>query len=68
MSSNKIKFHLELSEKEIPQILNTKIFDSDNRTALGIFKEYDAEKSIAIVELTEEGAKVINAQTISSQN
>lgn len=68
MSSNKIQFRLELSEKEIPHILNTKIFDSDNRTALGIIKEYDAEKSIAILDLTEEGAKVINTKSISSQN
>ena len=68
MSSNKIQFHLELSEKEIPNFLNTKIHDSDNHTVLGIVKEYDAEKCLAVVDLTEEGTKILQAEFISSHN
>lgn len=68
MSSNKIQFRLELSEKEIPNFINTKIYDTDNRTTLGIIKEYDAEKCLAVVDLTEEGTKILQAEFISSQN
>ena len=68
MSSNKIHFRIELSEKEIPNFLNTKIHDSDNRTVLGIVKEYDAEKCLAVVDLTEEGTKILQPEFISSQN
>ncbi|MDQ7818711.1 MAG: hypothetical protein RDU14_16920 [Melioribacteraceae bacterium] len=71
MSSNKIHIRIELSEKEIPNFINTKIHDSDNRTILGIVKEYDAEKCLAVVDLTEEGTKILEKEfrcSISSQN
>ena len=68
MSSNKIKFHLELTEKEIPNLLNKKIYDSNNRTVLGIIKEYDAEKCLAVVDLTEEGEKILKLKLFSSHN
>lgn len=68
MSNNNIQFHLELSEREIPNFINTKIHDSDNRTVLGVVKEYDAEKCLAVVDLTEEGKKILQEKIFSSQN
>lgn len=67
MSSNKIQFHLELTESQIPFFIGMKIYDADDRTILGHVEEYDKDSCFAIISLTEEGQRILHDNHFTNQ-
>lgn len=60
MSAAKISFHLELTDQEVPQLINQKIYDSDHRTILGQITDYNKDTCQATILLTDEGKKMLS--------
>jgi hypothetical protein len=60
MSAAKLSFHLELTDQEVPQLINCNIYDSDHHTILGQITDYDKDTCLATASLTEEGIKILS--------